>query len=362
MKDLLYGGPNDLRKCASHLTNHFWVEVLNIFSKLSSAIVSYQPHYFFHQNLFDNEQIKYGDNVIRKFDFPMLWSKNILQVGDLYDCAIQPPKMLTRLELNARFFLNLDFLRFHNLKTSVIAATEKYGLKIFNPRISDLCQPRLPLLFKMSLEQKKGCQFYYKTLRSLTLSSRGTLKSEDKWEEKLSISCTTLFWDKVYKITKKLLLPNKQIWTQIQINKCLLPTNYSVNFYDKNVSPQCSYCDQHPEKLHLLLGACDVVREFWNMIQNLIQNFYPKFVLTTKVTFFGDIYSEGNSPINTILALARYFIYQQKFTSKKLDEVSFINYVQDHLSLIFQIKQNKNEEIPFLIEWQLLLDHFQIIY
>ena len=72
--------------------------------------------------------------------------------------------------------------------------------------------------------------------------------------------------------------------------------------FNKDSDNQFSFCDRHPEELHLLLGACDVV-EFWNMIQNLIQNFCPKFGLTRKVTFFGDIYSEGNSPINKRVAL-----------------------------------------------------------
>ena len=362
-KDLLYGGPNDIMKCANSQTNKFWKEVLLIFSKICSAIVSYQPHYFYHQNLFDNEDLKYGLNVLKKFDFPMLWSKNVLQIGDLYDCKYQPPRMLSRTDLNSKFSINLDFLRYHNLKSSVNAAAERYGQQIYNPKSSDLCLPRLPLILKISFEQKKGCQFYYKTLRSVITTTRGTIKGEGKWAEKLAFADSTLFWNNVYKITKKLLLPNKLIWTQIQINKCLLPTNYSVNHYDKNVSPQCSFCGLHPEKLHLLIGmgGCEVVDEFWVMVDNTIKNFYPRFVLTKRVSFFGDIMADGSAPINNLLALARYFVYQQKFTSGKLDEVSFINYVRDHLLTIVQVKQRKGD-VDFLLEWQIILNHFLIDY
>ena len=161
-------------------------------------------------------------------------------------------------------------------------------------------------------------------------------------------------------MSQNLIIPNKQIWTQIQVNKYLLPTNYSVNLYDKNTSPQCSFCTQHPENLHLLLWGCEVVQQFWIMIQNLFSNFYPKFVLGKKEAIFGDIKYRGNSTINTILALARYFIYQQKFTSKELDEVKFINYIKDHLSIILQLKKNKGEVREFLSEWQVILDHFQV--
>lgn len=156
------------------------------------------------------------------------------------------------------------------------------------------------------------------------------------------------------------LLPNKLVWTQIQINKYLLPTNYSVNFYDKNVQPNCSYCMQNPEKLHHLIWTCEIVQEFWKMIRNLIQNFYPTFLLSKKEAIFGDVKTEKNSPINTILMLARYYIYQQKFLSKELDEVRFINYVRDHLSIIFMLKNKQNELFAFLKEWFDIFNHFQI--
>ena len=360
LNDFLYAGPNSIHKCASRLTNEFWKEVLGIFAKLTSSIMTHRPHYFYHLNLFDNDLIKYGGNLVRKYDFPMLWSKNIRQVGDLYDCNMFPPRLMDRLELNRNYFLNLDFLRFHQLKSSIQLAAQNFGKGIFDPGLSDNFLPRLPLLFKISLEQLKGCQTYYQVLRSNVKAVRGTINGENKWHDKIGAIYPITFWDKIYKISQDLLLPNKQIWTQIQINKYLLPTNYSVNMYDKNVSPQCSYCSQHLEKLHLLMWDCEVVKEFWNMIQNLISNFYPHFKLGKKEAFFGDVNSKGNSIINTILAIARYFIYQQKFLSKELDEVKFINYIRDHLSIILQIKKSKNKEIAFLHAWNVILEHFQV--
>ena len=97
------------------------------------------------------------------------------------------------------------------------------------------------------------------------------------------------------------------------------------------------------------------------MIQNCISNFFPEFVLQRKEAIFGHANSRGDSPINTILALARYFIYQQKFTSKKLDEINFLNYMKDHLEIIYQSKVNKNHDRKFLEEWGNILTHFQVI-
>ena len=361
IQELLYNGPNEIKKAANNLTNKFWKETLDIFAKLSESITNLKPHYFFNLNIFDNEQLKYGENTIRKFEFPMLWSKNVVQIGDLFDCSVAPPRLLDRQELNSKYSLRLDFLSFLKLKTSVQTAAQKLGTSIFSPSISDTALPRLPLLFKISLEQAKGCRTYYQVLKSESNQLRGTLRGEEKWHEKLGTVFSNTFWDKIYKISQNLLIPNKQIWTQIQINKYLLPTNYSVNIYDKKVSPQCSFCAQHLENLHLLMWRCEVVQQFWQMISNCISNFFPTFVLNRKEAIFGHVGSNGDSPINTILALARYYIYQQKFTTKELDEVRFILFVKDHLEIIYEIKKSKNRQKKFLDEWGDILEYFGVM-
>ena len=180
VNELLYSGPDSMKICATRLTNEFWREVLEIGAKMMTKILHYKPYYFFHLNLFDNEMIKYGNNMIRKYDFPRLWSKNIVQIGDLYDCSERPPRFLDRLELNSRYFLSLDFLRFQQLRSAVLKVSIKFGVNQF----SDVFRPRLPLLFKISLEQPKGCKFFYNVLTNnstIRLTSRG----ENKWHEKL---------------------------------------------------------------------------------------------------------------------------------------------------------------------------------
>ena len=177
--------------------------------------------------------------------------------------------------------------------------------------------------------------FFYQTLRSRQNQLRNSTNGENKWHEKLETTLSLNFWDRILKIPQKLLVPNKMKWTQIQLNKHLLPTNYTVNKYDAKVSPLCSFCSLHPENLHLLFWGCEVVQEFWCMITNLVRNFLPKFQLGRKEALFGDQNSPGSSVVNTILILSRYFIWKQKFTSKKLDEVTFINYMRDHLLIIF---------------------------
>ena len=167
---------------------------------------------------------------------------------------------------------------------------------------------RLPILFKIAIQVKKGCSAFFAIFRSKEIMHRNTSKSENKWHEKLNTHFLIRFWDKVFQIPKKMLVGNKLIWTQIQINKHLLPTNYRVNKYDVSVNPTCSFCQLHLEELHLLMWGCGVVRQFWKMVENMLLNFYPGFVLGRREAIFGHPGSEGVSTFRTILMLSKKII------------------------------------------------------
>ena len=51
LNDLLYAGPDSLRKCAQRLTNNFWRETLNIFARLTSKVILQYPEMVHHLNI-----------------------------------------------------------------------------------------------------------------------------------------------------------------------------------------------------------------------------------------------------------------------------------------------------------------------
>ena len=105
-----------------------------------------------------------------------------------------------------------------------------------------------------------------------------------------------------------------------------------------------------------------MVQDFWVMISNILTFYFPKFNLNKKEAIFGDITSNGDSVTNTILSLARQFIYKQKFTLKTLDEVVFINYMKRELTFLHQVHLIKGESARFMQQWSCLFDHFEVGY
>ena len=183
-----------------------------------------------------------------------------------------------------------------------------------------------------------------------------------KWLNEAGLRLSGTFVAKIWKNLKQSIISNKMKWVSIQINRYILPTNYTVNHYDRNVNPGCSLCYRtHLEKLHLLFCECQVVQGFWKMIENLLAQHYANFKLSVKEAIFGHIGSDGDSIINTLLYLARQFIYKQKFTTKTLDEVTYILFMHRELKFLFDALSFTNEQRKFKLKWTFILNRFHVL-
>ena len=69
MDDILYGGPECIKKCAGKLTNSFWKETLGIFSKIQVDVIYHRPDLFFNFGIFDNNLFKMANEILKRSDF-----------------------------------------------------------------------------------------------------------------------------------------------------------------------------------------------------------------------------------------------------------------------------------------------------
>ena len=164
--DLLYSGPILLKSVGNALSNIFWKETVLAFARICEATPYAQPHLFFHLNFFENALFSSRGIYLDKRDFPELWRKGVTQVGDLFDCNANPPKMLSLQNLRLKYLVSLNFLQYLRLKTIIDLGAKSLNYKTYNDNLSDLQIPRLPLLYKFSCVQVKGCGSLYKTLRA----------------------------------------------------------------------------------------------------------------------------------------------------------------------------------------------------
>ena len=362
LKDIWFGGPSLVKVIAYKLDNLFWREILSIFANIAEEAHFAHPHFFYHLNLFDNPCFSMNNTEIKRDDFSLLWRKKIIQIGDFFDCSQTPPNLYTLVQFNEKYNLKLNFLNYHRIKTCIINAAKDLNYKTYNPNLSDLDYPRLPLIHKLSCLSNKGCGIFYNTLRARDLARQSTAESEQKWHTELGTVLSVDFWDKIWKLNKGSHFSNKMKWINLQINRFILPTNYTVNKYKPNQDPGCSFlCTTHLETIPNLLWGCPVVREFWNMVGNILTYYYPQFRLGRKEAIFGDISTCSSSTINTLLSLSKQFIWNQKFSSKRLDEVKFINFIKQELKLLMDVMDSRGKIIEFREQFDSILEHFGIL-
>ena len=118
MMDLWYGGPSLVQKIGTKMSNNFWNETIQIFATIMKEIPFAHPHFFFHLNIFDNELFSINGVQLSKNDFPVLWRKKIVQVGEFFDTNSSPPSLLALDALNAKYNIEVDFLTYHRIITS----------------------------------------------------------------------------------------------------------------------------------------------------------------------------------------------------------------------------------------------------
>ena len=360
MKDIWFGGPTMLRIIANKLSNFFWKELFLILAVISEEIHFSEPYYFFNMNVFDNKLFSINKAELKSSEYLSLWNRNICQAGDFFDCSKNPPELLSMETLNTQYNAKLNFLNFHRLKQVIKNAAKNLNFKIFDKNSSDILLPRLPVIHKISTAQSKGCRIFYKALKAREWEENGTLESEERWQTELDTRFSVIFWDRIWNLSKYFLCSNKMKWINLQILRYILPTNYTVNKYKESQDPRCSFCTNHDERLSTLVWSCLVVREFWTMVGNIISNYFPQFHLGRKEAIFGDYNTRGDSIINTMILLAKQFIWNQKFGSKSLGEVDYILFMIKELSFLKNTMKFKGKYAEFYTEWFKILQHFEI--
>ena len=233
--------------------------------------------------------------------------------------------------------------------------------KIFDEDKSDIRSPMLPIIHKLSCLQSKGCRLFYELLKTKEWSECSTSDCESKWHNELGINLSVMFWNKIWDIQKTTICSNKIKWINLQILRFILPTNYSVSKYNTYQDPGCSFCGNHLELLPTLVWSCPKVRELWNIVENILVSFFPDFRLGMKEAIFGDYNSKGNSVINTIILLAKHFIWIQKFSAKNLNELHYKLFMKKELYLLLKVMQEKNLREKFENEWANILEHFGVL-
>ena len=354
LEQLWYFGTEDFIKIAGKINNPFWQEVFISFSNTLKALSFSNPENIFYQNLFGNFLILREGHPLKRSNFPTQITKNIFQVGDLFNVGME--RLLTYEEFKNTYGVETNFLTFESLKSSLKAALQKIGSPPLN--YSDCLRPRQPALLKLFGNSKRGCGKIYQILMAKN-KFNATTATETIWHNCLATNFSIKFWSKIYKLPHEANLENRLKFLQIQINLHTLPTNYSVSKYNPLTHPNCTFCNEEPERLEHLFFSCRIVQILLNRVKPYLETNSIQTIFIKRHCIFGSSNSDGDSCENLILMLTRGFIWRQKAQKSNLSFDNWKNYVKNKLELQklgIYFTSNDSKILDFDLKWSSLLN------
>ena len=160
---------------------------------------------------------------------------------------------------------------------------------------------------------------YWKQIESLQPYDHGWVM----WQKELDISVDREQWRQIrlsgYKISLSTNLKN----FQYKILSKKLITNVIRHKWNPEVTPKC-YCEQAKETtLHLML-ECTKVRKFWETLNRWLQNMCNLNIkMSPAIIILNNVRGLDNQLQNTIILLAKHYIYATKCMGKQLKASKF---------------------------------------
>ena len=344
---ILFAGPSELKSWANRIRNPFWKEVLNIGAETITEASYAKPEQFSLFPICSNPLFKIGNRTIspERFDNS---NQPILQVADLLHPETNT--LFSRDGFCQRFNCNIPLRSYNAITNSIERAITK--LNINWGIIETHPSPRQSLITAISCRARKGCSPYYKLLMCRTIESRDTRKEESKWHEQLGTVLSVPFWNSCHFFTNNIKNDNVIKYFQYQIVRGNLKTNDVVSKFIPLVNETCSFGCQTRETISDLFWSCPLIQNFWDELKHFLLTKASVPVNFTRLSvLFGNHDEKVDSVNNTILLVAKRFIWCQKFRPLRPTLRNFIKYFVEYLETLKMVNVIKNSSDKFHDLW-----------
>ena len=179
-----------------------------------------------------------------------------------------------------------------------------------------------------------------------------TRKQEEKWHQELNSIMSVTFWDKCWSLVHSLKNNNVIKYHQYQIVRGMLKTNSVVSHFIPLVTDSCSFGCEHRERISDLYWDCPIINNFWKELSNKFLVYLRLPFNFTKLNILFGIHDQPMDSVeNTIILIAKRFIWKEKFSNSRPNYNAFVGYLMYHLETMKMISVIKNKEVDFDGQW-----------
>ena len=349
IKEIVNRGLEFVRKMLNDKTNKFWNDVLGSWIEICNKQQPTNVEDVLLTNIWDNKYIKIDNKA---FFYRRWYEKNIHFIKDILN---DEGNLMDFNQFRDKYDLQINYMQYYGVRSAVELYIRKIGIAM---NIDSLTNCFIPFNIKLLLKSRRGCRDMYQVLNKKEIIAN----SQIKWNRIFEIP--HLNWHQIYSIPAKCCNNTKIHWFQFRILHRILATNdllFKCNIKQDNL---CSFCKKFPEKIEHLFWQCNIVMEFWEMIETWIyeKNNYLLNVDKQRAILGIMNVNEYNKPINYILILTRYYIYKCRINNKQLNLLAWIHEVKFFIQIEKMIAIKTDRYHKFIKYWETWLQLFEVNY
>ena len=270
------------------------------------------------QMLYLNINIRKTNQVLKP---DILYQKGINNLIDIYDW--QGKKFLTYKEVKEKFNLENNFLDYAAL---IKAIPSDWKRKLKNGLIKPV-ENADPTILDTVINKKKIAKEIYSTVlkeKAPKDSARIT------WNHELNVNIGEEDWEKLRIKNYKTTLSVKLKYFQYRILSKRLTTNVLRHKWDKNISDQCDLCNRAKETTAHLMYDCPKVNLLWKNCEKwLLYICKIELKITKQLVILNNYVGQFQEFINTVLQIAKQYIYATKCLKQNLNFVELITKINE---------------------------------
>ena len=306
MDSILQFGSVKLQKIRTKISNPFWKDVLEAFSRFS---IDYEPELpgVLTENLWFSDYSKFQCTIVRA------WNKKGLRfLADLLDES--SGQLMLRDALKTKFGISMTVLCYSSLIRSLPECVR-------NQPTTAVPKPILPLRMSLVMNQPKFSRFAYNTfVESRQIECiQSDARQKQKWIRDIGWYNKGSIYD-VFQITRSTRI---RMFHYKLINR-IISTNTFLKIINIKDDDKCTFCKQEAETLVHMFWHCTHVQAFINQLTSGLRARFQTNLhrLDVKAWFF----LTDLSGIEALIAtLAKLVIYEARLGEKIPNATHFMN-------------------------------------
>ena len=184
------------------------------------------------------------------------------------------------------------------------------------------------------------------------INKQHNIKPQNKWETEFG---EDINWKNILEIPFKCLIDTKLRTFQYKYIMRIIPNNmflYKCNITNTSL---CDFCCMNVETNKHLFWECAITRAFWTDIENYLSTKNIHVLLDYSIISFGITETSSLYKIvNSILIIAKYYIFKNKYAKTIPSIVQFISYLKYIENIEKLIANFKNKTTQHEAKWHFM--------